>query len=165
MASSSYSFSARRPKSASESQTSPKAKTEHTLCKKIHFLVNLIRKRTSIIHIPSRDQSHINSHLEMERKNWGKERRGDSIRTTTHMQLKREATQANKLSRRSHSKEKSHCTRMLKWDCSIPGQNESGLQPREMPSPCPGLLQPLLPYNQALPAGSLLYKSIMKNTF
>lgn len=118
-----------------------------------------------MIYILSRDLSHVNSHLEMQRKNWGKEGRGDSIQTTTHMQLKREATQANKLSKWTCSREKSHCTRMLKWDCSIPGQSGSGLQLTEKPSPCPGLLQPLLPYNQALPAGSLLYKYIMENTF
>lgn len=162
MASSSYSFSARCPKSAPASQTSRKHKREHTLSKETHLLINLIWKRTSIIYTPSCDSSHVNSHLEMERKNWGKEGRGDSIQTTTHMQLKKETTQAHKLSTQSHSREKKP---LLKWDCSTPGQSGTGMQPREKPSPRPGLLQCLLPYNQALPAGSLLYKYIMENTF
>lgn len=72
----------------------------------------------------------------MERKNQGKERRGDSIKTTTHAQLKREAMQANKLSRWSHSREKSHCAQMLKWDCSTPGQigsNATQIKPFSLP--------------------------------
>lgn len=45
------------------------------MLKEIHLFVNIIWKKTSIIYILNHHWSHIKSQLEMERKNWGKEKR------------------------------------------------------------------------------------------
>lgn len=81
LANSSYSFSTHSLKSTPASQTSHRDNREHTRREGIHLLINLTWKRTSSIYTPSQDESHIKSHLEMERKDWGKEGKGDSIQT------------------------------------------------------------------------------------
>lgn len=153
MGTSSSSLSARCPECRAP-RTSRKGKREDAQHRETHLLIHLIWKR-SIIHILSRDWHHTNSHSEMEWKSWGKERRGDSICTTTYVQLKREATQANTLSRWSRSREKRHCLWTLKSDCSIPGQSGHGMK-QMTARPCWGCRSARRPA-PALPAALLAY--------